>query len=167
MDGGGPRPWALALFQLDGLFIWRVWAADKISYHGSGPKRLQRLLPATAPPSSWKIKQIQHPRVREAFNPCSASALIFHGLLLLILVGIIDLERALPRRNERLWGAGQKKKKSSIMVLTTWDSAAFFPGSAPPSEWLRLQYLICWGENALWSVATLKQDKMSHSLFNS
>lgn len=81
----------------DGLFVCWVWAADSIRYHGNIPKRRQRLLLTAVPPSSWKIKQIQHPRVREAFKACTALALIFHGHLVLILVGIIDLERALPR----------------------------------------------------------------------
>lgn len=40
------------------------------------------------------MNETQHPRVREAFNPCSEPALIFHARLLLILSGIIDLEGA-------------------------------------------------------------------------
>lgn len=110
----------------------------KLGTTENGPKRLLRLL-ATVPPPSWKIKQIQHPHVRKAFRPCSDSTLIFHGHLVLILVGIIDLERALLC-GMKGWAEKkeEKKKESSIMVLKTREG--IFPffclllsGSASPN----------------------------------
>ena len=114
--------------------------------------------------SSWKIKEIQHPRVGEAFNLCSASALIFHGLLVLILVGIIDLERALPHKNERLWGAGQKRKEKKVL-LWFWRLEILQPFFV--CKWLWLQFSDLPRRRRILKCSCIQRDKMLHSLFNS